>query len=182
MAVILVCVLALTNLGQTKLGQWRQLQCQGIAVTKRYFNYAEGFSIAIPRGLPGRRGQAAGPERGFSIPLSRDCTSVMVVYGEANSLEWATPVDAISREIDTAKEDDPQAVARRFITRLGKLKASGVTISHHTTDEREIIVVAFRPGCSPVYTAMLSTTRRRYSHDRKIFMETRRGFRLEARR
>jgi len=104
----------------------------------------------------------------------------MVAYGEPNSLEWATPADAIKWKIDTAKEDDPEAVARRFITRLGKLKAAGVIIIHHTTDEREIVVVAFRPRGGPVYTAMLSTTGRRYSHDRKMFMKALQGFRLEA--
>jgi hypothetical protein len=172
--------MALTNFSQTKLGQWRQLQCQGKAVTKRYINYAEGFSITIPAGLSGRRGQADGPERGVSIPLSQDCTGVMVVFGEPNSLEWTTPADAINWEIDTAKEDSPQAVAQQFITRLGKLKAAGVTLRHHTTDDREVIVVAFRPGGGAVYKAMLNTTGRRYSHDRKIFMETLQGFRLEA--
>jgi len=170
----------LTNFSQTKLDEWRQWQCKGSAVTERYFNYAQGFSIAIPTGLLGRHGQEAGPERGASIPFSRDCTGVMVAYGEPNSLEWATPADAIKWKIDTAKEDDPQAVARRFITRLGKLKAAGVIIIHHTTDEREIVVVAFRPRGGLVYTAMLSTTGRRYSHDRMIFMEALQGFRLEA--
>jgi hypothetical protein len=182
MAAILIGILTLTSFSQTKLDQWRQLQCRGSAVTKRYFNYAEGFSIAIPTGLLGRRGQAAGPERGVSVPLSRDCTSVMVVDGEPNSLEWATPADAIKWRIDTAKENDPRAVARRFITCLGKLKAAGVTIRHHTADEWEVIVVAFRPGGGPVYEATLSATGRRYSHDRKIFMEALQGFRLEARR
>src|SRR5215510_7463479 len=171
MAVIVIGVLALTSFSQTKLSEWRQLQCKGSAVSKRYFNYAQGFSIAIPTGLQGRRGQSSGPERGVSIPLSHDCTSVMVVDGEPNSLEWATPADAIKWRIDTAKEDDPQAVARRFITRLGKLKAAGVTIRHHTTDEWEALVVAFRPGGSPVYQATLSATGKRYSRDRKIFMK-----------
>ena len=180
MAVILVSVLALTNISQTKLDQWRQLQCKGAAVTKRYLNYAEGFSIAIPTGLLGRRGQAAGPERGVSIPLSRDCTSVMAMFGEPNSLEWATPTDAISWEIEMAKKDDPRVVARRFIIRLGKLKAAGVTIRHHTTDEWEAVVVAFRPGGGIVYQAMLSATGKRYSRDRKIFMKALQSFRLEA--
>jgi len=104
----------------------------------------------------------------------------MVVFGEPNSLEWATPADAISWRTETAKEDDPQAVARRFITRLGKLKAAGVTIRHHTTDEWEALVVAFRPGGSPVYQATLSATGKRYSRDRKIFMKALQSFRLEA--
>jgi len=180
MAVILVGILAFTGFSQTKLSEWRQLQCKGSAVSKRYFNYAQGFSIAIPTGLQGRRGQAAGPERGVSIPLSRDCMSVMVVDGEPNSLEWATPADAIRWRIDAAKEDNPQAVARRFITRLGKLKAAGVTIRHQTTGEWEVMVVAFRPGGSPVYQATLSATGKRYPSGRKIFMKALQSFRLEA--
>jgi len=180
MAVILVSVLALTTFIQMKLGEWRQSQCKGDTVSKWYFNYAQGFSIAIPTGFLGRRGQEAGPERGVSIPFSRDCTGVMVVYGEPNSLEWATPADTIKWKIDEAKEDDPQNVARRFITRLGKLKAAGVIISRHTTDEREIVVVAFRPRSGLVYTAMLSTAGKRYPRDHKIFMEALQGFRLEA--
>ncbi|HEY7180156.1 MAG TPA: hypothetical protein VIC84_02005, partial [Blastocatellia bacterium] len=145
-----------------------------------YFNYAQGFSIGIPTALPGRRGQEAGPERGVSIPLASDCTSVMVVFGEPNSLEWTRPSGAVKWEIGVAKEDDSQAVARRFITRLGKLKAAGVTIRHQTTDELETIVVAFRPGGSLFYQARLSTTEKRYSHDLKIFMKVLQGFRLEA--
>jgi hypothetical protein len=52
----------------TGMSEWKQWQCEGSPVTDRYVNYAEGFSVAIPAGLQGRRGQAAGPERGVSIP------------------------------------------------------------------------------------------------------------------
>lgn len=53
--------------------KWRQIPFEGTVIIGKYVNYAEGFSIAVPRGLVGRRGQAAGPERGVSIPLSPDC-------------------------------------------------------------------------------------------------------------
>src|SRR5215208_6446241 len=101
----------------TSLGQWKQWQCQGHPVSRRYLTYAEGFSVAIPKGLRGRRGQSAGPERGVAIPLSRDCAGVVVVYGESNSLEWRSPADAIRKKAEAAVKDEPQAEVRRYTTR-----------------------------------------------------------------
>ena len=64
---------------------------------REYLNLAGGFSVGVPRGFKGGRGQAAGPERGVSIPLSPDCEGVAVVFGEPNSLEWPTPEDGTAR-------------------------------------------------------------------------------------
>lgn len=172
MAAFLVGVLVLTS-----LGQWKQWQCQGSAISKRYFNDAEGFSVAIPRGLQGRHGESAGPERGVSLPLSHDCTGVVVVVADPNSLEWPTPADAITWEVQT--EDDPQGELQRYRTGLGKLTAAGVTIRHGATPDVEDIVVAFRPRGGPVYAAWLATTGTRYKQDRKSFRKVLRGFRLE---
>ena len=146
LAVVLFSILVLKNFVQANPTQWKQSQCQGRSTSRRYFNYAEGFSIAIPSGYQGRRGQAAGPERGVSIPLSHDCTGVIVVYGEPNSLGWSRPTEAIRWKIDTAVKEDSRAVVRRYTTRLGNLKAAAVIIRHSATCEVEEIVVAFRPG------------------------------------
>src|SRR2546422_5884393 len=140
MTAFLLGVLVVTSLSQKGLSEWKQLQCQGRAISRRYFNSAEGFSLAMPSGHKGRAGQAAGPERGVSIPLSRDCKGVVVVYGEANSFEWQTPVDAIKWEVDSEMEDDPHAEVHRYKTRLGKLKAAAVTVRHRATDEVEDMV------------------------------------------
>jgi hypothetical protein len=173
MTIFLAGILVLTG-----LGQWNQ--CQGNPVSRRYFNYAQGFSVAIPKGLRGRRGQSAGPERGVSIPLSRDCAGVVVVYGEPNSLEWPSPAAAISDEAESAITDDPRAEVRRYITRLGRLRAAGVKVSRRATSEVEETVVAFRPGGGPTYTARLRTTVARYERDREVFRAVLRGFRIEA--
>jgi hypothetical protein len=180
MIAFLAGFLVLTSFGQTNLDQWRQLQCQGRAIYKRYFNYAEGFSLAIPSSFKGRAGQAAGPERGVSIPLSHDCTGVIVVYGEPNSAEYQMPADAVQQQVDWAVESDPDAEIQRYNTQLGRLEAAGVTIRHRKTFEVKDVVVAFRPGGTPVYTAILSTTGRRYEKDRDLFRKVLRGFRLEA--
>ena len=148
-------------------------------MARRYFNYAEGFSVAIPRGLRGRAGQAAGPERGVAIPLSRDCAGVLVVYGEPNSAEWPTPAKAITEKVQIETEDDPKVELRRYRARLGKLAAAGVTIRHPATAAVEEIVIAFRPGGGPVYTARLATLESRHEQDRARFKKVLRGFRLE---
>ena len=172
MTAFLVGILVLTS-----LGQWKQ--CEGTPVSRRYFNYAEGFSVAIPKGLRGRRGQSAGPERGVSIPLSRDCTGVVVVYGNPNSLEWRSPAAAIVEKAESAIKDDPQAEVRRYMTRLGRLKAAGVNVRRRANSQVEETVVAFRPGGGPVYTARLRTTVARYKRDRAVFRAVLRGFRIE---
>src|SRR6266571_2628421 len=109
MTAFLFGVLVLTSFGQTSLDQWKQLQCEGGTTSRRYFNYAEGFSVAIPVGFRGRAGQAAGPERGVAVPLSRGCAGVVNVSGEPNSAEWATPADAITWELQLATKHEPQA-------------------------------------------------------------------------
>jgi hypothetical protein len=179
MAAFLIGVLFVTSLGQTKLAQWKQLQCTGRTVSNRYVNYAEGFSVAIPKPLKGRAGQAAGPERGVAVPLSDDCAGVVIVFGEPNSTEWATPADAITWKVQSHTEDNPQAVVQRYRNRLRNLKAAGVTIHHPATSDVGEIVVAFRPGGGPVYTVYLATTEVRYNQDRKSLIKVLRGFRLE---
>ena len=180
LAVSLICVLIVTIFGQTNPGQWKHLQCQGSPVSNRYFNRAEGFSVAIPKKLRGRRGQAAGPERGVAIPISHDCSGVVVVYGEPNSFEWPTPADAIKWQIDSAVKDDPHAEVQRYKIRLGKVRAAGVIVRHRATSEVEEIVVAFRPGGGPIYTAMLATTGTAHKQDHGVFRKVLQGFRLEA--
>ena len=162
------------------MSEWKQWQCEGSPVTDRYVNYAEGFSVAIPAGLQGRRGQAAGPERGVSIPLSADCVGVVVVFGEPNSLEWATPAVSINWQIDAAAQTDLRIALQKYRARLGNLRAAGVTIRRRETTDVEDIVMTFRPGGGPVYTARLTTTAARYERDRGWFQKVLRGFRLEA--
>lgn len=178
----LISVLVLTGFGQTSDDKWKRLLCTGRAVSGRYANYAEGFSVAMPTGLKGRIVPVDGPQRGVSVPLSQDCAGVLTVDGEPNSLEWATPADAITDQVELWIKRDPQAKVEKYSTRLGKLKAVGTAIHHRTTNDVEEAVIAFRPGGGPVYTALLRTTKARYRRDRERFQEVLRSFRLEPRR
>jgi hypothetical protein len=99
-------LLILGFLALTTSPEWKRLQCTGDAVGGRYVNYAEGFSVGMPVGLKGKRGQAAGPERGVSIPLSAYCLGVIVVDGEPNSAEWANTAVAVAETAGYALTDN----------------------------------------------------------------------------
>ena len=155
---------------------WKNLQCKGEFFSGRYVNYAQGFSVGIPLGLKGKRGQAAGPERGFSIPLSTSCSGVIVVYGEANSLEWTNPDVAVTSK---ASDRDHGILFRRYRTKLGRLAAAGATIRYRGKSDIDEFVVALRPGGALAYTARLGTTQARYRRDHERFLDILRRFRIE---
>jgi len=168
--------LFLILLALTPQSDWKRLQCTGEFFSGRYVNYAEGFSVGIPSGLKGKRGQAAGPERGFSIPLSVNCVGVITFDGGANSLEWTNAhVAAVAR----ASYYDNGIVLRRYRTILGGLPAEGVVIHYGDTSDIDEFVIALRPGGALVYTARLGTTEARYRQDHRRFVGLLRRFRLE---
>ena len=137
-----------------------------------------GFSVGIPRDLKGRRTRVSGPERGVTIVLSPDCAGVIRFEGEPNSVEWATTSVAAS-EIAGYTKNRGGFIFRRYKTRIGRLAAGGVTIHYRDSKEVEDVVVAFRPGGGPIYTAQLGTVAARYERDRKRFIDVLRRFRLE---
>jgi hypothetical protein len=174
--VVTVTHLFLILLALSSHTDWKNLQCTGEFFSGRYVNYAEGFSVGIPLGLKGKRGQADGPERGFSIPLSANCAGVIAFDGEANSLEWT---NALAAAAATASYYDAGIVLRRNRTKLGRLPAVGRTIRYPGTSDIDEFVVALRPGGALVYTARLGTTKARYRQDHQRFVKVLRRFRLE---
>jgi hypothetical protein len=170
--------LLLVILALTPAADWKQDVCSGDPVYGRYVNYAVGFSVGIPRDLKGRRTRVSGPERGVTILLSRDCAGLVRFDGEPNSVEYATPSVAAS-ELAGDTKDRGGFISRRYKIRMGRLFASGVTIHYRDSQDIEDVVVAFRPRGGLMYTARLGTVAARYGHDRKRFVDTLRGFRLE---
>jgi hypothetical protein len=173
MLAIQICILALTV-----LGEWEALQCKGETVSGRYYNYALGYSIGIPKNLQGRRGQSSGPERGISIPLTANCSSVIAISSDPNSLEWPTPADAIGWEIQN-NATDPDKEIVRYGTHLGKLKAAGLILRNRKTTRVENIVIAFGPDSGLVYIARLVTTQAREKQDSERFKKVLGGFKIE---
>jgi hypothetical protein len=164
-------------LSLTRPSDWRQDLCTGDRVVGRYVNYAEGFSVGIPRNLTGRRVPVSGPERGVSIMLSRDCAGVIRFDGEPNSLEWASTAIAASESAGHSK-DRGGFISRKYKARMGQLRANGVTVHYRGSHDVEDVVVAFRPGGGPMYTARMWTNTDRYRRDRNSFLNVLRRFRL----
>jgi hypothetical protein len=174
--VLYVTHLLLILLALTPQPDWKRLQCTGEFISGRYINYAVGYSVGIPTGLKGKRGQASGPERGFSIPLSANCSGVIAFDGEPNSLEWK---NAHVAAMERASYYDNTVVLRRYRTKLGRLPALGVRLRYRDTLDIDEFVVALRPGGALVYTAHLGTTTSRYRQDHRRFVDVLRRFRLE---
>lgn len=170
--------LLLITLALISASDWKHDVCTGEPVSGRYVNYAEGFSVGIPRDLKGRRVRVSGPERGVTIVLSPGCGGIIRFDGDPNSLEWSTTSIAAAASAEYAK-DRGGFIVRKYKTRMGRLPASGVTIHYRDSQDIEDVVVAFRPGGGPMYTAQLGTVAARYGRDRKRFSDVLRRFRLE---
>ena len=158
---------------------WRAAQCQGEHVTGRYTNFAEGFSVHVPNAYVGRRGSQSGPERGVSIALTSNCDAFIVIYGEANSLEWKAPQEGLDRLVTEATKTDASVTSRRHTAKLGRLPACAVKMTQSGTDQIEETVMAFRPRGGPVYTATLITSKGRYRQDKATLEQVLSTFRLE---
>ncbi len=164
-------------LSLTTPSDWRQDLCTGQRVVGRYVNYAEGFSVALPRNLVGRIVPVSGPQRGVSIVLSRNCAGVITFDGEPNSLDWPTTAIAASQTAGFS-EDRGGFIVRKYKTRMGRLAANSVTVRYRGSNRVDELVIAFRPGGGPMYTAQLWTDTARYQRDRKRFLGVLRRFRL----
>ena len=178
LATILIAVSA-TSFDVTSHSQWKHWQCEGEAMGAKYVNYAKGFSVVAPAPYAFRRPVQTGPEVGASFPLTSDCEAVVVVFGEANSLEWANLKAVAAWNLSVARDGDPAAVISASRARLGRLPAIVTLVRHTGTGDIEHFVRAFRPGGALVYTAHLATTATRYKRDLKAFNATLRSFRLE---
>ena len=161
----------------TTHSDWRHDLCTGNRIVGRYVNYSEGFSVGVPRNLIGLRVPVSGPERGVSIVLSRDCAGVIRFDGHPNSLEWAT-TEIAAFETARFSKDRGGFIVRKHKTRMGRLSANGVTVHYRDSQDVEDLVVAFRPGGGPMYTAHLWTNAARYRRDSKSFLDVLRRFRL----
>jgi len=137
-----------------------------------YRNPAEGYSVKIPRGLKGKTGNQAGPERGVSIALPSGGT--ISVFGEPNSLEWATPEEGV-----TSATAGPDCTSEKPVAQpaqVGKLRGSQTT--YICGDRVVTLVLAFRPRGGPIYWFRLDTTPAHKSEDEAILSRLGGGFRL----
>jgi hypothetical protein len=141
-------------------------------VVGTYRNLAEGYSIKIPRGLRGRAGEAAGPERGPGISLPSGGT--IVVFGEPNSLEYKNPAEGVRavlayQECASGRQEVSQARVGRLIGAKGSLVCGDQVVK---------LILAFRTGGGPIYWLQLDTTRAHESEDDAILEKVAASFKL----
>jgi hypothetical protein len=172
-------ITVLAALAFTGLAEWKLLQCEGQErITGRYLNYSRAFSVGIPKEFPARRSAAGGPDVGVPIPLSPDCTSVIVVFATPNSLEWASPREAIEWEFH-ADSDNVGLTPTVYHACLGRLRAAAVTAHHIDSEDVEVVVIAFGPDTGLIYEARLATTSARFKADCRVFDRVLKSFRTE---
>lgn len=137
-----------------------------------YRNPALGYSIRIPRGLKGKAGDEAGPERGVRISLPSG--GEIVVFGEPNSLEWKSPEEGIKTELaHESCASDRQEVRQ---ANIGKL--SGAKASLECGDRVLKVLLAFRKKGGLVYWLRLETVRTHESEDDAILDSIAASFRV----
>jgi hypothetical protein len=137
-----------------------------------YRNPALGYSIRIPRGLKGKAGDEAGPERGIRISLASG--GEIVVFGEPNSLEWKSPEEGVRAELTHAAcASSRQEVKQARVGRLSGAKASLVC-----GDRVLRMFLAFRVAGGPVYWLRLETVRAHEPEDDAILESIAASFKL----
>jgi len=144
---------------------------QTTSIEGTYSNPAEGYSIKIPPGLKGLFDDEDGPQRGVRIPLPSG--GEIVVFGEPNSLEYKTPEEGIRAELKLKNCESRQEI---HPAALGKLKGARGRL---VCGDRDLtLLLAFRPGGSPIYWLRLDTTRARESEDQSILQTIAASFNL----
>ena len=148
------------------------VRAQTKSIEGTYRSSALGYSIQVPRGLKGITGDQSGPERGVKIPLPSNGT--ITVFGEPNSLEYATPAAGVKDELtlkdcgSSQRDVEPSPV--------GKLKgAKGRLVCG---DRVLVLRLAFRPRGGPIYWLCLETTRAYESQDEAILETVAASFKL----
>jgi hypothetical protein len=141
-----------------------------------YRNFAEGYSIKIPRGLRGDAGPGV-TQRGVSISLPSG--GVLSVWGEPNSLEWRGPSDGVQSRLEDGECASGKAAS-------GKAGPSNVVIGRIAGAQGtlacgnavEIMFLAFRPGGGPIYWLMLTSSPAHESEDKAILEKVAATFRI----
>lgn len=130
-SVLFTTLVTALTLSPSAQGRW----VQGI-----YQNPALGYEIVIPKGLRGRTGDQSGPERGFRIHLPSG--GQISVWGEPNSLEFASAADAIRNRLEY--DECPADGFTVLVTRVGRLDGAegALTCGERTTR----ILLAFPSG------------------------------------
>lgn len=135
-------------------------------VKGRYRHPGQGFSVVVPDEATGLLEGHLATERGIRLVLPSGGS--IFAYGEANSLEWPTPVDGIRWAIAQEPSCSSHGIRDARVGTSGRLSGAGARLS---CEEKSIrLLLVFRPGGGPIYWLRLETETAHEAED-AVFLE-----------
>jgi hypothetical protein len=139
-----------------------------------YENKAYGYSVEIPTEFVGYDGVNPLYQHGFGIISSGEPHSYIVVDGDKNSLEFASPADAATRFLKYLSRHGSKVESSRITeSQLGALKAAFLVATYTCPGSTERYVrasmVAISPDKSTLYEVTLYARSDRFELDRAVF-------------
>jgi hypothetical protein len=149
-------------------------QGQSRAYRGLYENKAYGYSVEIPTDLVGHDGVNPFYQHGFGIISGGDPHSYIVVDGDKNSLEFASPADAATRFLKFLSRHGSKVDSSKITeSQLGELKAALLVATYTCPGSAERYVrasmVAISPDKSNLYEVTLYARSDRFALDRAVF-------------
>jgi hypothetical protein len=144
--------------------------------TGHYSNAAWGYGVTIPRSMAGYDGAEQPSHHGFGMTIGAEPKSYITMNGEANSLDYESPVDVALKHLSFLRSDQKQIQSIQITSRrLGNLPAAEMIVTYSCPESPErytmSAVFALGPGKGPVYEAILYSRAYRYLSDRRVFDE-----------
>ncbi len=169
------------------LGAGRLAQCDCIPqghgehgpearMANSYRNKAWGYNVTIPQSLVGWD-DSAGPHHGFGISFGDPPESYILVYGEANSFDYTSPVDAALYHLSDLRkhvnaEIESVRISRRTLGSLLAVELVATYVCPGSLDRYTVAsVLALGPKRTPSYEVTLYCRADRYIKDRRYFDE-----------
>jgi hypothetical protein len=176
---MIISAWALLVAGSLTLTEWKAAQCKGERVDGHYFNDMYRFSVTIPADLHGFCCGGA-TDHGISIPLTRDCSSIIVIYGSYDDVSATTTLaTAVTAQAEAFQV--PADLGKPLNSRLGALDAASVIVRYRgPAQDVEHVVLAFGPKRKTTFVARLATTATRFAKDDEALGRILSRFRLEA--
>lgn len=139
----------------------------------RYVNWAYQYSVQIPKGLTGYDGRREARHNGFALALGNASQSVIFVSADPNSLEYNTPREAATRDIDFSRQRGKEIESQTITdSHLGTLDAVRLVVAYTcpgSADRRiESSVIALSANKEFIYELVMYSPADRYENDRAV--------------
>lgn len=142
----------------------------------RYVNLAYGYSVRVPKGLIAYDGRDQAKHDGFGLALGEPPQSYIFVRGEYNSLEYDTPRQAATQDMEFLRQEGNKIESRTITeSRLGTLDAVLLVVNYACPESADRYIkssiIALSPDKRFIYTLELYSPASRSEGDRAVLDE-----------